>query len=328
MNTKNIDYGYDIAISFLSQDEETASYLYDRLSPHFDVFIYSKKQEDLAGTDGTESFRKAFREDSRLVVVLYRDGWGETPWTRIEEGAIKDRFLKEGWDWLLFVMMDNKSKAPPWLPETRIRLSLEDYGIEQAIGAIKTRAQGLGSQYRKEDAVHRAKRLEREIREREKRNRLLASIEGVGAAKKEAKAIYSEITRLVNDINESSPRLKIMVGSNDESIGLTNGRVSLTAFFRPPYRNSLNYAQLVIQEMNGQVRLPQERDRFPFAEPKELNRFMFEPDVKPDGTWGWRLKSDPKRFFTSGEVADYCLKLFLNLINRADKGEIKPPDPF
>src|SRR5208337_180417 len=106
----------------LQQDEPIALDLYERLSPNFDVFVYSKKQEDLAGTDGTESFRKAFRQDSRLVVVLYRDGWGETPWTRIEEGAICDRFLKEGWSWLLFIMTDSRSTHPPWLPETRIRL--------------------------------------------------------------------------------------------------------------------------------------------------------------------------------------------------------------
>lgn len=84
---------YDVAVSFLSVDEPLALQTHAKLSESLEVFVYSKKQEQLAGTDGLESFRQVFRADSRMVVVLYRDGWGQTPWTRVEEAAIKDRFL-------------------------------------------------------------------------------------------------------------------------------------------------------------------------------------------------------------------------------------------
>jgi hypothetical protein len=134
----------DIAISFLSQDEGLARELHARLSESFAVFVYSKRQEELAGNDGLEVFREAFRSDSRIVVVLYRDGWGITPWTRVEEAAMKDRFLAEGWNWLLFVMLDDASTPPIWLPEGEIRLSYPQYGIDQLIGAIKFKAAKLG----------------------------------------------------------------------------------------------------------------------------------------------------------------------------------------
>src|SRR3989338_10822806 len=98
------DYKYDVAISFLSESEQIARELHQRLSPNFRVFAYFNRQEALAGTDGLESFRLAFYEQSRLVVVLYKSGWGETPWTRVEEAAIKDRCLKMGWNGLLFIM--------------------------------------------------------------------------------------------------------------------------------------------------------------------------------------------------------------------------------
>src|SRR4051794_39241639 len=104
---------YDIAISFLHRDESLALQLFNRLAETFHVFVYSKRQESLAGTDGLETFRRTFRSDSRLVVVLYRDGWGKTPWTRVEEQAIQDRFLKEGWNWLLFATLDANSTLPP-----------------------------------------------------------------------------------------------------------------------------------------------------------------------------------------------------------------------
>lgn len=329
MNISNRDYKYDIAISFLQLDESVALDLHERLSPNYEVFVYSKKQEDLTGTDGTESFRKAFREDSRLVVVLYRDGWGKTPWTRVEEGAICDRFLKEGWDWLLFVMVDSKSTPPPWLPETRIRLSLPDYGIEQAIGAIKARAQELGSRFHKEDAVERAKRLERQVAVRAERKKLLGSTEGVEAAQKEAREMHTAIAQLADEIKKSSSDLKLSIGSSGDLSVLTNGRVSVVIYFRLAYGNALDNSFLVIREMNGRVLLPQEIGHsMVLTEPKELTMHKFDPDITPGKTWCWRSQSDPERYYTSGDMAEYCIKTFLNLIDRADRGDIPLLDHF
>lgn len=324
MNIANRDYRYDIAISFLQQDELVALDLHERLTPNFDVFVYSKKQEELAGTDGSESFRKAFREDSRIVVVLYRDGWGKTPWTRVEEVAIRDRFLKEGWDWLLFIMVDSKSTPPPWLPETRIRLSLPDYGIEQAIGAIKARAQELGGQLHKEDAVQRARRLERQMGARAERKKMLGSTEGVNAARNKASEIHSEIDRLAKEINNSAKDIKLSMGSNHDSTVLTNGRVSIIVYFRSD-RNTLENSYLVIREMNGRLLLPQERERYMIStEPIELSVYKFDPDITSDKRWCWRSQSDPNRYYTSKDIAEYSLEVFLNLVDRADKGDVPP----
>lgn len=329
MSISDKNYKCDIAISFLQKDEPIALDLYERLSPNFNVFVYSKKQEYLAGTDGTETFRKAFREDSRLVVVLYRDGWGETPWTRIEEGAITDRFLKDGWNWLLFIMCDSKSTPPPWLPETRIRLSLPDYGIEQAIGAIKARAQELGSRFHKEDAIERAKRLERQVAARAERKRLLGSTEGVEAAQKEAREIHAVIVQLADEIKKSSSNLKLLVGSSPDSTVLTNGSVSVVIYFRLTYENTLENSFFVIREMNGRVLLPQEREHFMvLTEPKELSSHKFDPDIRSSKGWCWCSQSDPKRYYSSEDMAEYCIQTFLNLIDRADKGDIPLLDIF
>jgi len=67
--------------------------LQSKLRANLEVFVYSKKQDQLAGTDGMESFREVFREQSRLNVVLFRAGWGETRFTRVELAAIKDLTL-------------------------------------------------------------------------------------------------------------------------------------------------------------------------------------------------------------------------------------------
>jgi hypothetical protein len=81
LSKKEIDqnpYEYDVAFSFMSQDEALATEINDLLQDRLKTFLYSKKQEELAGTDGEETFNRVFAEKSRVVVVLYRSDWGKT----------------------------------------------------------------------------------------------------------------------------------------------------------------------------------------------------------------------------------------------------------
>ena len=64
-------YKYEVAFSFLAQDEVLATELNDLLQDRLSTFIYSKRQEELAGTDGEETFNNVFGKQARLVVVLY-----------------------------------------------------------------------------------------------------------------------------------------------------------------------------------------------------------------------------------------------------------------
>src|SRR5882757_7344584 len=135
---------YDVAISFLSQDMPTATELADNLGTGLKVFFYPRNQEELAGTDGLESMRRPFVDECRITVVLYRERWGKTPWTGVEEAAIKDGCLKHGWKRLFFMSLDDTSALPVWIPETHIGFSLKNFPIDQAAGAIKARVQEFG----------------------------------------------------------------------------------------------------------------------------------------------------------------------------------------
>ena len=75
------------------------------------VFFFPRNQEELAGTDGMESMREPFLS-ARTVVVLYREQWGKTPWTRVEETAIKERCLNHGWSSLMFVSLESTDVLP------------------------------------------------------------------------------------------------------------------------------------------------------------------------------------------------------------------------
>ncbi len=119
---------WHVAISFLFADEPVARDLTERLTG-FKVFFFPKAQEELAGTDGLETLRTTFREDSLLNVVLYRMGWGETRWTRVEETGIKEAGISDrGWDTLMFVSLDTKSVIQKWFTETKIRFNFYESG--------------------------------------------------------------------------------------------------------------------------------------------------------------------------------------------------------
>jgi hypothetical protein len=89
-------YKFDVAFSFPSKDEGLATRINDLLQDRIETFLYSRQQEKLAGTDGEKTFSEVFGKEARVVVVLFRNGWGQTRWTRIEETAIRGRAYERG----------------------------------------------------------------------------------------------------------------------------------------------------------------------------------------------------------------------------------------
>ncbi len=76
------NYRYDVAFSFLADDSALALELSDEVAETHESFVFPRKQEELAGRDGVERLKLTYGVDSRVVVVLYRNRWGHTPWDR------------------------------------------------------------------------------------------------------------------------------------------------------------------------------------------------------------------------------------------------------
>lgn len=320
------DYDYDVAISFLSRDEQLALELHARLSEQLSVFVHSKKQEELAGTDGLESFRAAFRSKARLVVVLYRDGWGGTPWTRIEQTAITERVLADGWDWLFFVVLDRAATLPKWLPNTHIRFNFEEFGLEQAIGAIKARVREIGGTLRQFDVVQQARLVERRAAFFAERERLFNSLEGVNAARQQLVILYDRIQSKIAEISAST-NVRARVGRDNYNCVITNGRISVAILWRLRAANRLDNSPLVVGEYNSQILLPGEQGHY-LREPPRLSEYRYQPDLSVDSGWCWVAASRPKEYLSSNEVGDRCVAVFLRLVDRVASGELEPPDLF
>jgi hypothetical protein len=197
------DYTYDVAFSFLAQDEAFATELNDLLQDRLRTFLYSKKQDEIAGTDGEKSFNSVFGKEARMVVVLYRSNWGQTPWTRIEETAIRNRAYEEGHEFVIFIPLDEPPSAPKWLPRTRLWIGLKRWGVPAAAAVIEARVEELGGEPRKEESVaEQAARLERSLKFDERKTRFLNSYKGVNAAQGEFEDLREELEGLIASLKQ------------------------------------------------------------------------------------------------------------------------------
>jgi hypothetical protein len=192
---------YDVAISFLVQDLALAQALYDKLAEGLRVFFFPRNQEELAGTDGPESMRAPFRNESLLNVVLYREKWGNTPWTAVEAAAVKNSCLATGFKSLFFFIVEPSTALPGWLPETHVRFNYRDFSLEEAVGAIKLRVQERGGHFTPLTPAKRAEVLKAEDEYRFNKSSM-NSQRGLELIQKKLFGLFKEIERQCTIINE------------------------------------------------------------------------------------------------------------------------------
>jgi hypothetical protein len=183
---------YDVAISFLYQDLALAQTLYNELSKELEVFFFPRNQEELAGTDGLESMREPFRDQSRLNVVLYRPRWGKTPWTGVEEVAVKESCLATSFRSIFFFVIEPTSEIPTWLPETHVRFNFADFTLDQAIGAIKARVQERGGHFKPMTPARKVALLQIED-EYQRARRQISSQDGMLTIQKNVELLFTEL---------------------------------------------------------------------------------------------------------------------------------------
>ena len=306
-------YEYDVAISFLSRDEGLARELGDLLSSSLRVFLYTHRQPEIAGTDGLVTFRSTFRELSRLVVVLYRDGWGDTQWTRVEAEAITDRFLKEGPAFLLFVMIESKGSPPPWVPEKQIRFNLEEFGLEQAVGAIKLRVQELGGTTSKETLADRARRADELQQFLNQTEALKRDTQGVKEAQEEGRSLVAAIQALVGEAARAAPGLRLQWSGQDTAVGIRSPRASAYVQLVIHYTNTLRNSFLSVRQMIGNIILPGENKRY-LEEPPVVSEERYEPERSQALGWCWR--DEGGKLSTSTALADRVVRGLIDRIER------------
>ncbi len=304
-------FEYNVAFSFHSLDEGLATQLNDLLQDRFKTFLYSKRQEVLAGTDGEETFNRVFGHQAGLVVIFYRQEWGETPFTRIEQTAIRNRAFEDGFDFTLFVPTDGTKALPGWIPKTQLWYGLEQYGMTGAAAVVEARLQELGGEPKAESAADRAARFQRVRAFEEARKAFGRSYQGVNQANKAFEAAMVALGEKVADIS-SAPAggLQQLRLTQHGGIWLLRGLGgAMTIDWQRHYANSLEEASLVVRMFDGVPGLPGIMVIDPV---KRLGQLRFEYDMLSMDMFGYVETSNRHRTFTEDALAEHLLKFYLD----------------
>lgn len=302
MNEKQ--FKYDVAFSFLEEDEDMAVHINNLLEGRLRTFLYSQKQDRVAGTDGEKTFNQVFEKEARIAVVLYRFGWGATSWTRIEETAIRNRAYDAGYDFVIFILLCKEQVPPQWLPKNRIWIGLERWGIEGAASVIEARVQESGGEPKEESIADKAHRLDREIKTEQERRKFLGSTEGVKAAKEEMVMLFEKLKEFSNQISSSTPSFKFTIDMNDRCCVIWAHGYSLSVSWQHQYLNTLNCSALWIQLFNGPISF---KNRHAWEEGEEIDREEFQFDLNQFGERVWRLEGSDSPLYTTYKLAERCM---------------------
>jgi hypothetical protein len=306
----NQNYKYEVALSFLEEDQQLALRIADRIRDRVNVFLYTEKQGVFAGTDGVDQHSQIYSEESRVIVILYREGWGQTPWTRVEETAIKNRAFDEGHNFIVFVPLDDSPK-PKWLPKTRIWVGFDRYGIDGIAGAIEGAVQAEGGTVRNESAAEFAVRVERELSFESERANWRSSAQGISSAKQEVITLFDELNRIAKEINSQTEKLQIALRRGNEICNLFCSGLEMQFVWASKYLNTLDNSQLYIKIIKAHSIGNYIINR---GEPHIIQDVQYDIEMDTGRRIGWREVTGEKRFLTSGELADFWLKNLLNHI--------------
>ena len=305
-------FKYEVAFSFLKQDEMQAYEINDKIQDRLETFIYSKKQEELGGTDGEKEFNQTFCELSRVVVILYRDGWGNTAWTRIEETAIKNRAFGKGWDFLLLINLDINSTLPTWIPKPYIWLDFQRFKADGAIAVIEQKVKQAGGEIRIETIEDRAERLKRSRALEKERAVFLSGHEAVYAAQQEVLTLIDKLKKLQPKIEDPSTNLcfNTHIDPIRQIFELSYKGYCLMFNNSNSFNSGIDYGDLriFIYEKSGHQGLNYKE--------KIQKQIKLRFDRNLTGNNGWTEHDIKRNFWSTDEIIDKWVKDFLDDIER------------
>ncbi len=300
MTDKN--YKFDVAFSFLNEDEELAYALFNLLSDRLKCFIYSEEQKRLAGKDGEKEFGKVFSIESRIVVILHRKGWGSTNWTRIEETAIRNRGYEYGYDFALLIPLDDFEK-PEWLPKNKIWIGLKRWGIESAASVIEARAQESGSKITQLTLADQISEFEHSSNKKENIRNFLKTHEGRQLAYKEFGLLILKFKDYIDEIKSKTTNWNLNTRDNQQNgidILSYGYQISIHYYFpntSDPYLYIAFFKGCFFE--NGQVD--------PFNQPELIIYTRYYFSINEFNQNGWSEVEDYESFITTRKLSEHWM---------------------
>jgi hypothetical protein len=300
------DYKYDVAFSFLQADESLAYEISDAIQDRYESFIYSEQQKELIGKDGTETFRQVFQDESRIVVILYRESWGSTFWTRVEENSIKNRAFEESADFTIFISLDGKK--PNWLSSNQIWYDFERFGIKPTAAIIEKRISEYGGAKREETVIDQAARHKREALRRKEMEEYATSKQGLEDGLNEIEELLHLAESNITEISDHTVGLNFGKRTTDKIEFTTFGRkIGLTFYWHRKYIDSLVSSYLEVYIATGDY-----YDIHPRKPGKVLKKELYLFYKNSADTKGWVVQENKSGFITTSSLVNQWQKDFLS----------------
>jgi hypothetical protein len=286
------------------------------LSKGFQVFFSPRRQEEIAGTDGMETFRQTFLADSRLNLVVYRQRWGTTPWTAVESNAIRDSCVQNQFRNIFMLNVENTRNFPDWLPHNHMRFDLGEYTLDQVVGAIKLRVAEQGGQYEPMTPLKQAQVMKAEQEYQWERSGV-RSIQNLPRITVELAMLFAEMVKHCAAIGKDGALDLEYEVVGQQACVLRCGQAGMVVRWDQSYSDTLNDSGLAVEEYRGHLRFNQDAQQHVHWFPPEcLEKTLYEPDLSRSREYGWKLTGESTEFVPSATLAQTCVMQFLNLVER------------
>lgn len=263
----------------------------------------------LAGTDGEESFSRVFAGEARFVVVFYRESWGTTPFTRIEETAIRNRAFNKGYDFTLFIPREAQARIPDWLPKPRLWYDWSRWGVKGAASVIEARIAERGARPREESVLDHAARMQREIEFQKQRRKFADSPTGMSQSDESFYKIAGELERLRDEMAKMGTELSMQVRRHGLSIAVTGFQHGLS-FHWQRYANTVWECKLRVGLWNAHPPFPGVRHIF--EQPSQLGTKTFHFVLSRSGHGAWIEHHRDDVEYSAEELAAVLLKWIMD----------------
>ncbi len=300
---KNTFYKYDVAFAFLQRDEPLAYQINYLIKDRFSTFLYSKKQENLTDADIEIKFSDAFGKQSRVVIVLYRNKWGTTPWTAIEEKTIRNRASEQGFDFVLFIQLDETDAIPKYLPQSRLWKDISKSGVRGAANVIEELVLSLGGGIKEDMPIILETEAKNEPNFEVEKSKFLEAVSGLEIAELELKKLFNALENEKKRITETDKNINLTIKKDQRNFILSYGNFSIRFYLQSKSSNLLMDSPLYFEiqkreGLSGELNI------------LDVEEYHFE--MKKVGVYGWIKNQKSDSFISSKQLAEESISKLFN----------------
>jgi hypothetical protein len=300
---KSSKYKYDVAFAFSKNDEHLANQLNDLLHDNLKTFLYPKKLEEIDRTNRELKIMDAIEKHSKMIVVLFRKKWGNSPWTKIEELAIRKRAAKEGYDSLLFIPLDHPPTVPKYVPKEQVWKELGDSGIKGAALVIEERFRLVQNTNNKkfesaidQDATHR-------VDDDSDKSIIMDAVNTLEIAMLELNDLFFELKNYKTKIEKDRKGIIIDFHQKHKTCILHHGVFSIKFHLQTSNNKATSQSKLYYELQKQDTES---------NEPNILTVEVYQFEAKKSGEYGWMKDIGTDLFISSKKLAEKSINTLLS----------------